>query len=58
MPNGLVYRSDEALFFTDPPFGLPKFADDPRREQPHFGVYSVNARPLFRQMRFGSVQWL
>jgi gluconolactonase len=40
-PNDLVYRSDEALFFTDPPFGLPKFADDPRREQPHFGVYSV-----------------
>ena len=40
-PNDLVYRSDGALFFTDPPFGLPKFADDPQREQPHFGVYSV-----------------
>jgi gluconolactonase len=40
-PNDLVYRSDGALFFTDPPFGLPKFAEDPRREQPHFGVYSV-----------------
>jgi gluconolactonase len=40
-PNDLVYRSDGVLFFTDPPFGLPKFADDPRREQPHFGVYSV-----------------
>jgi len=40
-PNDLVYRSDGALFFTDPPFGLPKFAADPRREQPHFGVYSV-----------------
>ena len=40
-PNDLVYRSDGALFFTDPPFGLAKFADDPRREQPHFGVYSV-----------------
>jgi gluconolactonase len=40
-PNDLVYRSDGALFFTDPPFGLPKFADDPGREQPHFGVYSV-----------------
>ena len=42
-PNDLVYRSDGTLFFTDPPFGLPKFADDPRREQPHFGVYSVKA---------------
>jgi gluconolactonase len=40
-PNDLVYRSDDALFFTDPPFGLPKFADDPSREQPHSGVYSV-----------------
>ena len=40
-PNDLVYRSDGALFFTDPPFGLPKFAADPRREQPHAGVYSV-----------------
>jgi len=38
-PNDLVYRSDGSLYFTDPPFGLPKFHDDPRREQPHFGVY-------------------
>ncbi len=38
-PNDLVYRSDGSLYFTDPPFGLPRFADDPRREQPHFGVY-------------------
>ena len=27
-PNDLVYRSDGALFFTDPPFGLPKVFDD------------------------------
>jgi gluconolactonase len=40
-PNDLVYRSDGSLFFTDPPFGLPNFTDDPRREQLHFGVYSV-----------------
>lgn len=40
-PNDLVYRTDGALFFTDPPFGLPKFGDDLRREQPHYGVYSV-----------------
>src|SRR6266446_1062892 len=31
-PNDLVYRSDGTLFFTDPPFGLPKFHNDPRRE--------------------------
>jgi gluconolactonase len=40
-PNDLVYRSDGTLFFTDPPFGLPKAHSDPRRETPHFGVYSV-----------------
>jgi gluconolactonase len=38
-PNDLAYKSDGALYFTDPPFGLPRFHDDPRREQPHFGVY-------------------
>ncbi|HKB14768.1 MAG TPA: SMP-30/gluconolactonase/LRE family protein [Planctomycetota bacterium] len=41
-PNDLVYRSDGALYFSDPPFGLPKFHDDPRREQPHSGVYCLN----------------
>jgi gluconolactonase len=40
-PNDLVFRRDGALFFTDPPFGLPKVHEDPRREQPHFGVYSL-----------------
>jgi gluconolactonase len=40
-PNDLVYRSDGALYFTDPPFGLPKFFDDPRKELPFSGVYVV-----------------
>jgi gluconolactonase len=40
-PNDLVYRSDGTLFFTDPPFGLPQFHSDPRRETPYSGVYSV-----------------
>jgi gluconolactonase len=40
-PNDLVYRSDGTLYFTDPPFGLPKFFDDPRKELPVSGVYSV-----------------
>ncbi|HKS29802.1 MAG TPA: SMP-30/gluconolactonase/LRE family protein [Pyrinomonadaceae bacterium] len=40
-PNDLVYRSDGTLYFTDPPFGLPKFFDDPRKELPYSGVYSV-----------------
>jgi gluconolactonase len=40
-PNDLVYRSDGSLFFTDPPFGLPKAFDDPRKELPFSGVYSL-----------------
>jgi gluconolactonase len=40
-PNDLVYRSDGTLFFTDPPFGLPKFHNDPRRELPYTGVYAL-----------------
>lgn len=32
---------DDTLFFTDPPFGLPKFFDDPRKELPFSGVYSI-----------------
>jgi gluconolactonase len=40
-PNDLVFRSDGTLFFTDPPFGLPKFFDDPRKELKFSGVYSI-----------------
>jgi gluconolactonase len=29
------------LFFTDPPFGLPKFSDDPRKELPYSGVFAL-----------------
>jgi gluconolactonase len=38
-PNDLVYRSDGALFFTDPPFGLPKFHEDPSKELEFSGVF-------------------
>jgi gluconolactonase len=40
-PNDLIYRSDGTLFFTDPPFGLPKFSDDPRKELPYSGVFAL-----------------
>jgi gluconolactonase len=48
-PNDLVYRSDGALFFTDPPFGLPKVFTDARKELPFSGVY---------MLRNGAVQLL
>lgn len=38
-PNDLVYRSDGSLYFTDPPFGLPRVFDDPGKETPFSGVY-------------------
>ena len=40
-PNDLVYRSDGTLFFTDPPFGFPRFFNDPRKQLPFSGVYSI-----------------
>jgi gluconolactonase len=40
-PNDLVYRSDGTLFITDPPFGLPKFYDDPRKELAYSGVFAL-----------------
>jgi len=40
-PNDLVYRSDGALYFTDPPFGLPKFFEDPRKELSYSGVFCL-----------------
>jgi gluconolactonase len=45
-PNDLVYRSDGTLFFTDPPFGLPKFYNDPRKELPYSGVFAVHKGQL------------
>ena len=37
--SDLVYRSDGAIYFSDPNFGLPRFADDPRKELPFAGVF-------------------
>ena len=45
-PNDLVYRSDGTLYFTDPPFGLPGFFDDPQKELPYSGVYMWQPGPL------------
>jgi gluconolactonase len=38
-PNDLVFRSDGSLYFTDPPYGLPKGDDDPAKELAFNGVY-------------------
>jgi gluconolactonase len=38
-PNDLVYKSDSSLYFTDPPFGLPKAYADPAKELAFSGVF-------------------
>jgi gluconolactonase len=41
-PNDLIYKSNGDLYFTDPPFGLPKTFDDPKKELPFQGVYRLS----------------
>lgn len=41
-PNDAVYKSNGDLYFTDPPYGLPKGANDPARELDFCGVYRVS----------------
>ena len=36
-----MYRSNGDLYFTDPPFGLPKGFEDPAKELPYQGVYRL-----------------
>jgi gluconolactonase len=45
-PNDLVLRSNGDVYFTDPPFGLPKFFADPLKELPFSGVYAILKRKL------------
>jgi len=41
-PNDLVYHSNGDLYFTDPPYGLPKRENDEARELDWFGVYRLD----------------
>lgn len=41
-PNDLVYKSNGDLYFTDPPFGLPKLLNDPAKELDFCGVYRLS----------------
>lgn len=40
-PNDLVLKSNGDIYFTDPPYGLPKAYADPRKETPYSGVYRI-----------------
>jgi gluconolactonase len=40
-PNDLTFHPNGDLYFTDPPYGLPKGMDDPGRELAACGVYRM-----------------
>jgi gluconolactonase len=40
-PNDLVFSSDGSLYFTDPPYGLLKQDDDPKKELKFNGVFRL-----------------
>jgi len=40
-PNDAVYNANGELFFTDPPYGLEKQLEDPKKEISFQGVYKV-----------------
>jgi gluconolactonase len=41
-PNDLTLKSNGDIYFTDPPYGLPKLVDDPGRELDFQGVYRLS----------------
>lgn len=40
-PNDVVYKSDGTIYFTDPPYGLPGFFNDRRKELDYSGVFMI-----------------
>jgi gluconolactonase len=41
-PNDAAVKSNGDIYFTDPPYGLPKGYNDPRRELDYCGVYRLS----------------
>jgi len=40
-PNDVVLKSDGTVYFTDPPYGLPNFFTDSRKEVDYSGVFMI-----------------
>jgi gluconolactonase len=40
-PNDVVLKSDGTIYFTDPPYGLPNFFKDTRKELDYQGVFMI-----------------
>ncbi len=45
-PNDLAVKRNGDIYFTDPPYGLEKGADDSKRELPFYGVFRVNPKGI------------
>ncbi len=45
-PNDAVYKSDGALYFTDPPYGLVKQDEDPKKELAYNGIFRLSGGKL------------
>jgi gluconolactonase len=43
-PNDLVVKSNGDIYFTDPPYGLPKIEKDPAKELDFQGVYRLSPK--------------
>jgi gluconolactonase len=43
-PNDLVIKSNGDIYFTDPPYGLPKIEKDPAKELDFQGVYMLSPK--------------
>jgi gluconolactonase len=41
-PNDVAFRKNGDMFFTDPPYGLPRQAEDSTKELSHNGVYKLS----------------
>lgn len=53
-PNDLVIKSDNTVYFTDPPYGLPANYKDTKKEVGHQGIYRiVNGKTELLSMDLG-----
>jgi gluconolactonase len=46
-PNDVIVKSDGSIYFTDPPYGLPKQDDDPKKELKVNGLYRISASKVY-----------
>src|SRR5262245_60169735 len=49
-PNDVVFHSNGDMYFTDPPYGMEKQFEDPKREIPYQGVLSRDKKDVVALM--------